>query len=84
MSETYKAIVRGNTIEYQGDAPDAHDAVEVEVTVRRSPYEAKEPNGRRAMAALARIADKGGISSIVDPVAWQREIRKDRPLPGRE
>lgn len=22
--------------------------------------------------------------SISDPVAWQREIRKDRPLPGRE
>lgn len=22
--------------------------------------------------------------SIKDPVAWQREIRKDRPLPGRD
>ncbi|CAN5773019.1 hypothetical protein BH20VER1_BH20VER1_12440 [soil metagenome] len=26
----------------------------------------------------------GGIRSIPDPVAWQREQRQDRPLPGRE
>ncbi len=84
MSETYKAIVRGNTIEYQGEAPDANNALEVEVKVRELPRQTPEPNGRRAMAALGRIADKGGIRSIVDPVAWQREIRKDRPLPGRE
>lgn len=25
-----------------------------------------------------------GLGSIKDPVAWQREIRKDRPLPGRD
>jgi hypothetical protein len=24
------------------------------------------------------------LSHIDDPAAWQREIRKDRPLPGRE
>ena len=24
------------------------------------------------------------FKDIKDPVAWQREIRKDRPLPGRE
>ena len=41
------------------------------------------PNGSRGkeMAdALQKIASRGGISSITDPVAWQREIRKDRPL----
>ncbi len=84
MPETYRAIVRGNTIEWEGDAPDPGNAVKVDVKVRQSSYlEVQEPNGRRAMAALERIAQKGGISSIVDPVAWQREIRKDRPLPGR-
>lgn len=84
MPEIYKAIVRGNTIEWEGSAPDSGNAVKVEVRVRRSPSPTREPNGRRAMAALERIAEKGGIQSIVDPVAWQREIRKDRPLPGRE
>ena len=38
----------------------------------------------RALAALERLAARGGIRSIPDPVAWQREQRKDRPLPGRE
>ncbi len=75
--------MRGNTIEWEGDAPDPENAVKVDVKVRHSVGASQEPNGRRAMAALERIAEKGGIRSIVDPVAWQREIRKDRPLPGR-
>ncbi len=33
--------------------------------------------------ALARIAARGGLAEIDDPVAWQREIRQDRPLNGR-
>ena len=37
-----------------------------------------------ALAALNRIASRGGIAGIEDPVAWQREQRADRPLPGRE
>jgi len=34
--------------------------------------------------ALSRIADRGGLAEIQDPAAWQREIRKDRSLPGRD
>lgn len=37
-----------------------------------------------ALAALDRIAARGGIAGIPDPIAWQREQRNDRPLPGRE
>ena len=44
----------------------------------------RKPDLTKAMAALQRIADRGGIPSIPDASAWQREIRKDRPLPGRE
>lgn len=37
-----------------------------------------------AMAAhLEAIAEAGGIAGIEDPVEWQREIRTDRPPPGR-
>jgi hypothetical protein len=39
---------------------------------------------RQRVEALERLAAAGGIKSIRDPVAWQREIRRDRPLPGRE
>jgi hypothetical protein len=31
-----------------------------------------------------RMADRGALSHISEPTAWQREIRKDRPLPSRE
>ncbi len=36
---------------------------------------------QRAIRNLQRVH---AYSDIKDPVAWQREIRKDRPLPGRE
>lgn len=39
---------------------------------------------RRAVAALERIAQRDGFRHIEDPAAWQREIREDRPLPGRD
>jgi hypothetical protein len=37
-----------------------------------------------AIAALKRLRARGTFREISDPVAWQREIRRDRPLPGRE
>ena len=40
--------------------------------------------GVRALTSLRRIAARGGIKHIPDPARWQREIRQDRPLPGRE
>ena len=36
---------------------------------------------RRAIRELQRVHP---YQSIKDPVAWQREIRRDRPLPGRD
>lgn len=43
-----------------------------------------EQRRQRGLAALNRIAARGGIAGIEDPAAWQREQRADRPLPGRE
>ena len=40
-------------------------------------------NNRDAVKFLEEIAARGGID-IPDPVAWQREVREDRPLPGRD
>ncbi len=34
--------------------------------------------------AFAKLAELGTFSGIADPVEWQRQIRKDRPVPGRE
>lgn len=45
----------------------------------------KIPNSVEALKHLRKIAENGGLKHIIpDPVAWQKEIRKDRPLPGRE
>jgi hypothetical protein len=36
------------------------------------------------LAALKELRKLGGLRHIIpDPVAWQREQRKERPLPGR-
>ncbi len=86
MLEKYRATIHGDTISWDGDVPAevAKDGVMEVYVTRVGETNNTVPNGQRAMAALERIAEKGGIQSIVDPVAWQREIRKDRPLPGRE
>ncbi len=44
----------------------------------------KISQGQQMAAVLQRMADRHALSHIDDPAAWQREIRKDRPLPGRE
>lgn len=44
----------------------------------------RKARSERARVALEALAAMGGIASIPDPSAWQREIRKGRPLPGRE
>ena len=37
---------------------------------------------REALAALRKL---GGLQDVIpDPMAWQRELREDRPLPGRD
>jgi hypothetical protein len=43
-----------------------------------------EPNGTKVAEIMAELAARGtAFQDIKDPVAWQNEIRQDRPLPGR-
>lgn len=39
---------------------------------------------RRLREAFDQLAASGAFADIEDPVAWQREQRRDSPLPGRE
>lgn len=41
-------------------------------------------NYKRVQSLLQQLQDIGSYKDIKDPDTWQREIRKDRPLPGRE
>ena len=38
----------------------------------------------RLCEALKHLQTLNPFADITDPVAWQREMRKDRPLPSRE
>jgi len=40
---------------------------------------------QKALMIMRQIAERGTISELIpDPVAWQKEIRKDKPLLNRE
>ncbi|HLA49443.1 MAG TPA: hypothetical protein VJY84_02775 [Candidatus Saccharimonadales bacterium] len=56
----------------------------VQVVSPTTQTEKQDPEAiKKAIAEMRRV---GAFSKIQDPVAWQREIRKewDRPLPGRD
>jgi hypothetical protein len=51
---------------------------------RRETPEQRAARIARAIGALERLAEMGAFDHIEDPGEWQREIREDRPLPGRD
>ena len=51
--------------------------------VHSAPPTEEEERGQRIRAALQTLAELNTFSEINDPVAWQKSIRQDRPLPGR-
>lgn len=63
-------------------------AKELGLTITRTSNGSEEMSDKERSEALYQLmeemANSGGIESIQDPVKWQREIRKDRPLYGRE
>ena len=52
---------------------------------QRTPYPQKRAAARQALQdSLSRLVQLGVFADIPDPLAWQQQIRQDRPLPGRE
>jgi len=89
MLQTYRAVLRGNWLEWLGAAPEQvkdENEITVEVTIlgdaRAESLERER--GLKMAEALEALAKVNALADITDPVAWQREIREDRPLPGRE
>ena len=85
-SRTYRAVLRGDHVEWVDARPDPDTPADVEITVLQPESEAeRRARGARMARALERVGQaNGALSRIIDPVAWQRDIRQDRPLPGRE
>ena len=42
------------------------------------------PNGKSVARLMQELAERQSFSDIEDPVAWQHEVRQDRPLPFRD
>lgn len=91
----YKAVIRHDPVthhdyvEWISGKPRTNVPIDVEVSVWEEPWGKRrvgkdKENGKRLAELFEKLADKGAFSDIDDPVAWQREIRKDRPLPGRD
>lgn len=85
MQPSYRAVLRGDRVEWIDPPPSLEGDTEVLITLLQPESEdERRARGRRAVAALQELARTGAFDEIEDPVAWQREIRRDRPLPGRE
>ncbi len=87
MSPTFKGVLHGDRIEWTGPAPPVppDGSVRVQVTVIPARVEmTDEERGRRMFEAMERLAARPDSSFPKDVMAWQREVRQDRPLPGRE
>jgi hypothetical protein len=84
--QTYRAILKGDRLEWTDSEPtelNPEQPVEVTILDERDHLDTAT-QGQRMAQALERLAAINALSHIEDPVEWQREIRKDRPLPGRE
>lgn len=90
MTAKYRAVLRGDQLEWRDEAPPEvarGQAVPVDITVLREERLSalrKASSGKRMAEALEKLAARDATSRIEDPVAWQREIRRDRTLPGRD
>lgn len=87
IAQTYRAVLRGNQVEWIDTPPAPEGPTQVAITLLTPQPESEDVRRAQrqlAVAALAELAAAGGIASIPDPAAWEREIRQDRPLPGRE
>lgn len=88
MLTTYEAVLRGNHIEWAREVPEyvkANLPINVHVTfLDVVPRDTVTSPGRRMADILEKLAALPVRTEIDDPMAWQREVRKDRVLPGRD
>lgn len=85
MPRTYRAILRGDRVEWI-DPPPAHShAAQVQITVlEETPDLSLQDRGLIMALILEELSHLGALGSISDPVRWQREVRQDRQLHERE
>ena len=78
--------MKGNLLEWANEVPTQGDRpVRVYVTLQeeRSTLSA-EFSRQKIVEILEKISANNVFAEISDPVEWQRDLRQDRPLPGRD
>jgi hypothetical protein len=83
MLRTYKAVLRGDRVEWIDTPPEPTCPTPVHITLLEEGPEPVASRGAEMGRILEELARGGGLSGI-DPLDWQREVRRDRTLPGRE
>jgi hypothetical protein len=86
MQRIFEAILKGNLLEWANEVPrQGERPVRVYVTLQedRSTLSA-EFRRQKIVEILEKIAANNVFAEISDPVEWQRDLRQDRPLPGRD
>jgi hypothetical protein len=85
MSHSFRAILRGDRLEWLEAAPAADRPLPVDVIVQDAPALGSARSDGAGMAqALEELAATPVYRRMSDPVKWQRMVREDRPLPGRD
>ena len=79
------AMLHGDRVKWLDGPPEADEPIQTYVIILNKDKPDFHENRGAIMAGLLEIlGDLGAFAEIEDPVAWQREIRKDRPLPFRD
>ncbi|MBL8206522.1 MAG: hypothetical protein JNM09_19970 [Blastocatellia bacterium] len=88
MLQTYSAILKNNQVHWTDEEPVASGeghALSVLVTIVEETVQPTTENHRQKIAqVLNRLAARNTLAEIDDPVAWQKDLREDRTLPGRD
>ena len=86
MQRIFEAILKGNLLEWANEVPRQGDRpVRVYVTLQEEPSTlSAEFRRQKIVEILEKIAANNVFAEISDPVEWQRDLRQDRPLPGRD
>ena len=85
MKRAYKAVLHNDRVEWLDGAPETDGPLPVSIIIsEKDTIGSENKEGKSIVELFQALADMGTFADIEDPVAWQREQRKDRPLPGRD
>lgn len=87
MTDTFPATLTNGVIAWGANgAPPlpANEAIQVNVVLPKPPPVRSETDKKRLRELLEELSRMNPFRDIDDPVEYIRELRKDRPLPGRE